>query len=172
MRVETKTTIIIIAVLLIGIIIGFFGSGTYLRFQHHRRFERIREEGGLVALMGHIIQPDPDQEEEIYQILLDNTKKVREISEQHHLMLLKNLDSLKTELSPLLNPDQLERFNRFIEGAKKRRPFEGPFEEGPPPFEKSLPHFPGKRPPFLRKHPPFPEELPHLEKKEIKENAQ
>ncbi len=164
MRVETKTTIIIIAVLLIGIIIGFFCSGAYLRFQHHRQFERIRKEGGLESFLGHIIQPDPDQEKEIYQILLDNTKKLREISEQHHLMLVKNLDSLKTKLSPLLNPDQLERFNRFIDGAKKRRPFEGPFEEGPPPF-------PGKRPPFHRKRPPFPEPPP-FEENEIQGNAQ
>lgn len=143
MKTNTKTVLLIVATLLIGILIGALGSGfTAHRFARHVADMRHREV--FVERMMEIIDPAPDQEDQIRGILTRHAEQFAEIADDFHGEASALFDSLRTELDPVLTDEQkarLEERHRKIGRLMKRG--------GP-----SSHHKPGDR----RRPPPTPDE--------------
>ena len=130
MKNKTKSTLILIGVLLIGVIIGAVGSSLIRQKIWEDRVARFRSPHGFSDRLMELIQPDPQQEKAVKEILLKHHEKMRARSEKSRMMLRTHADSLIIELESVLRPEQLERAKKIL----KRRPSRfGPRDE-PPPF--------------------------------------
>jgi len=129
MNTKTKSTIVLIGVLLIGIVIGALGSSLIRRSMWEERVARFRSPEGFSERLIHIIKPDPAQEEKVRQILLKHHDKMEKITEASRAMIKEHADSLLIDLQPVLNPEQLARLKDILH----RRPAHRRERHEPPP---------------------------------------
>lgn len=115
MKNKLKYSLIIISLLLIGFVIGFLVNG---RLTHHKmkKVRSINTEQGFSHEFMRIIDPSPDQAEELKSIL-------KEFSERNHVIIADFRENqkllfkeLRTEIDPLLTDEQIARLDR-----KKKR---------------------------------------------------
>ncbi len=107
---KQKYILTLIAVLIIGIVLGFLINGRIV----HRRVDRIQEyftEQGFGREFMMVLDPTPEQMKKIRPILrnyaLQNHKNMMQYrSGQAELMV-----NLQKDLKPYLNPDQISRLN-------------------------------------------------------------
>jgi hypothetical protein len=148
MKAKTKSFIIILVTLVIGIAIGFEISEILIK----KRFDEFRNVGaprGFVDMFDNIIKPDNTQKPLIDSILLQFHKKTDNIMSASRVQMDKQLDSLKAELKPHLTKEQIERFDNEINRIKKG-PRSQPMKNGPPPESMRK----GPRPDRMREGPP------------------
>jgi hypothetical protein len=136
MKITTRTTLILASVLILGIIIGFIGASSWLRYNQRKRIGHFREGGGFIVEMEKLIDPHPDQKELIHQILVRHSLLVKQFSEEQRTLFMKSIDSLNTELAQILSPEQMTNFQHKIKNRPKRP---GP-HPGPPPPPGAVPH--------------------------------
>jgi len=129
MNTKTKSTIVLIGVLLIGIVIGALGSSLIRRSMWEDRVARFRSPEGFSERLIHIIKPAPGQEEQVRQILLKHHEKMEKITEVSRAMIREHADSLLIDLQPVLNPEQLDRLKDMLH----RRPAHRRDRHEPPP---------------------------------------
>jgi hypothetical protein len=132
MNTKTKSTIVLIGVLLIGIVIGALGSSLIRRSMWEERVARFRSPEGFSERLIHIIKPDPAQEEKVRQILLKHHDKMEKITEASRTMIKEHADSLLIDLQPVLNPEQLARLKDILH----RRPPHRRERHEPPPDDE------------------------------------
>jgi hypothetical protein len=131
MNTKTKSTLVLIGVLLIGIVIGALGSSMIRRSMWEERVARFRSPEGFSERLVHIIKPDPAQEEKVRQILLKHHDKMEKITEASRAMIKLHADSLLIDLQPVLNPDQLARLKDILH--RRSRPAHRREHHEPPP---------------------------------------
>lgn len=119
MNTKTKSGLVLIGVLLIGIIIGAMGSTMVRRQMWEDRISRFKSPEGFLDRFVKTIQPKPDQIEAIKKILIKHHEKMKTISEESRNMIKNHADSLIIELKPVLTDEQLERTKKVI---RRRRP--------------------------------------------------
>ena len=123
MNIKVKTAVMLISVLLVGIIFGAVGSTLLRRNLLEDRLERFRKPTGFVERMIQIIEPDESQIEKIEQALLNHHQRMME----QNILFRENMrslsDSLVNDLKPILTPNQMKRFEKFI---KEGPPFHAP----------------------------------------------
>ena len=143
MKMETKTVLIILGTLIIGMIIGALISGAFTR---HRigRFMSMREPGRLSAHVERIIDPDESQRELVREILSKHAERFLEIHSQFEGEMMALRDSLRKDLDPILTDEQKERLERVPKPPKHFR------DRQPGPW---MDRRPGALPPG-REHPP------------------
>ena len=126
MKTNTKTALVIIATLVIGILIGVLGSG-FMVHRFARRVPDMRHSEVFVERMIDIIEPAPEQEEEIRGILTRHAEQFTEITEGFRAETTTLMDSLRTELDSVLTDEQRarleEKHRRFDKMMKHGRPF-------------------------------------------------
>jgi hypothetical protein len=161
MKTGTKTILIILITLIIGMIIGALVTGVFARHRV-RRFRSMREPGHLVARIERIIGPDESQREAVREILREHSEQFLEIHSQFEGEMLALRDSLKKDLDPLLTDEQKARLER---GPRHQGPFEGKGKRPGPPFGgkgrrpgPSKWREPGHQPPANELGPPPPPE--------------
>lgn len=144
MKMETKTVLIVLGILIIGMIIGALITGAFAR---HRvgRFTSMREPGRLSARVERIIDPDESQREAVREILRKHSERFQEIHSQFEGEMLALRDSLREDLDPILTDEQKERLERTPRPPKHIRD-----------------HKPGSRKNRQRGAPPPGEERPDL----------
>jgi hypothetical protein len=150
MKMGTKTVLVILITLIIGMIIGVLITGAFAR---HRigRFMSMREPGCLGAHVEKIIDPDESQREAVRDILQRHSEQFLKIHSRFEGEMLALRDSLKKDLDPILTEEQKKRLERQPKPPKHfrdRRP--GPWRQ----------HEPGSSPPLPTKgglHPPPPD---------------
>ncbi|PIS27665.1 MAG: hypothetical protein COT43_09110 [Candidatus Marinimicrobia bacterium CG08_land_8_20_14_0_20_45_22] len=133
MKLTTKTTLILIGVLIIGIVIGSVGVSSYLRFHHERKVAEFRRGRGFVSEMERIIDPRPEQKDQIHLILKKHSRWIQKFSDEQIRIFVVSLDSLNLELSKVLTPDQMKRFEHRMEQIRHRPPRPIDRRPGPPP---------------------------------------
>ena len=114
MNTRTKSTIVLIGVLLIGIIIGALGSTMLRRNMWEDRVARFRSPQGFAERFIKIIQPDPQQEKAVQEILLKHHKKMLSITELSRERVKIHADSLLIDLEPILSTEQMERAKKVL----------------------------------------------------------
>lgn len=166
-KTNTKTFIIILVTLIIGIAIGFEVSEILIK-KRFDEFKNIRQPRGMVDIFGNIIKPDEKQKPVIDSIIFNFHKKVDKIMNAGRKQMDKQLDTLRLELKPYLNKDQIDRLNEEMNRMKKFVPNDTTKQGPPPGFDPNgpgqrprgdgpPPEFDGKNPPpeFDRNRPPM-----------------
>jgi hypothetical protein len=139
MSVKWKSFFIIVAILVIGILIGVFLAGPFMR--HHvgrRHIDRGPEM--FTQMMERVIQPTEEQREAVHAVLEEYSMRLEELHEDFRTEMVTTIDSLKADLDPLLTDEQkarLEERHDRLERFKGKRPGQGmrgaPPPPGPPP---------------------------------------
>jgi uncharacterized protein YneF (UPF0154 family) len=139
MNTKVKIVLIIIVTLVIGIMLGAMLNRAFLRHRIHRAFAD-RKPMGMISFMERIIQPTPDQREQIREILEKHRKKSSDLREKFMMEMQADFESLEAELDPILTPEQKRRLRRRPFGPlpdpgrfpDRRRPRRKPPREKPP----------------------------------------
>lgn len=173
-KTNTKTLIIILVTLIIGSAIGFEVSEILIK-KRFDEFRNIRQPRGMVDIFSNIIKPDEKQKPKIDSIIFSFHNRVDKIMNESRKKMDKQLDTLRLELKPYLNDDQMKRFDDEIKRIKmnvpndstRKGPPEGILPNGPQDMkgkdfpqrregENMPPEFDGKNPPpgFDGKNPP------------------
>lgn len=131
MNVKLKSTIVIVATLLIGMVLGSVITAAFVKNRAFDRIAEMRNERGFVKRIERIIQPDDDQKEKVREILVEHFEKMHQLGEEMRITFKTMNDSLIKDLEPILHPEQIERFKKRMERMKR---FGGPpgKRHGPP----------------------------------------
>lgn len=136
MNVRTKTSLVIIFTLIIGILLGILIDRTLIQQRFHQRISRMRNPRGLLFMLMDIIQPVEAQRDSVEKIVFRYSTRFQQISQQARSEMNVLMDSLKTELNPILTIEQKKRIEERMNRMKRWK------GSGPPPFGR-------------RKHPRF-----------------
>jgi hypothetical protein len=120
MSTRSQTTLIVVATLVIGILIGTFLAGPVLHRQLRPPF-RGRHPEGFVFAVEMLIDPAPDQADAVHRILTEHAERFSDISSEYHSEISAVMDSLRKELDPVLTDEQKERLDRRHEHLDKIR---------------------------------------------------
>jgi len=120
MKTKTKSALMIISTLILGIFIG--SSGTLLYTKHtFKTKKRLFKKGGLAKKMMHIIKPTQEQRKILEPILESHEFAFHSHREHMRKQIFMHIDSLKHTLLPYLTEEQKIRLERFILRDKKRK---------------------------------------------------
>lgn len=122
MNTRVKTILVIVITLAIGMVLGALIHGAVMRNRVKDMAFRMRSNEGFMRRMEMIIQPDESQREALRKILRKHFQNMSQYQENFRAMM----DSLRTELEPILTEEQKKRLERGPFGPKGRR-FEPPF---------------------------------------------
>jgi len=122
MSIQWKSTFIIVATLVIGVLIGVFLAGPVL---HHRMRPHVADRGpeSFTPMLERIIQPSPDQQEAVRAVLDKHSARLEGLHEDFRAAMVATMDSLRKDLEPILTDEQKarlderrEHFRHFTEG--------------------------------------------------------
>jgi hypothetical protein len=108
MTIQVKSTLIIIATFLLGILIGFFGD-RWTKRPPPFNAQEMRRPDGFIQFNEKLIQPTADQKEAVHAILAKYYKRFNRADGRHRQELTALVDSMHVELSPILTREQRER---------------------------------------------------------------
>jgi len=146
-KTKTKTFLIILITLIIGIAIGFEVSEILIR-KRFDEFKNLRQPKGFVGIFENMIKPDENQKPILDSIILKFHKRINNTMAIVKMQMDKQIDSLSVELKPYLTKEQMDRFKNEMMRMKKslppdsmiKGPFSGPMKNGPPPgFDRNGP---------------------------------
>ena len=134
MNTKTKSIIVLIGVLILGIFIGALGSSMLTHHMRKDRISRFRTLEGFTERILNKIDPDPDKRDAVKNVLIEEYRKLNQIYEQSKIQVETHTDSVLLELKPLLTEEQFERARHFLKRRPPRisRP-EGKSRRPPPP---------------------------------------
>lgn len=118
MSTRTKTIVVIIATLLIGIAIGALATGA-LREKRAKHIEAMLPGQRFLRVMERIIQPTPEQRATIEGILKKRSDQIGALNEEYQGEIRAVLDSLHSELDAVLTPEQKSRLEKRLARGDK-----------------------------------------------------
>lgn len=134
MNIKTKSSLVLTATLILGIIIGVVGGGMMRNYIFEKRMEKFRSPNGFIRHMEHIIQPDSSQRVELREKLESQRERFMNLS----LRFRTEMDSLnnefQNELKDILTVEQQQRLENFLNSR-------------PRPFHERREHFSSPPPP-------------------------
>jgi hypothetical protein len=159
MGVRSKSVIVLIVTLLLGVLIGTLLVGPLIARRHFDRVDAMRTREGFAQRMERIIEPDASQTVKVRQILTKHAAQFDGIFTQHRLQMDALVDSMWQELGPILTDEQRARLEHSKPGHG-RPPRHGNMPPGGVPLEGMRPDQmpPGGMPPDEP-----PEGMPHGE---------
>ncbi len=119
MSTKTKTLLIILGTLVIGVAIGALGSGV-MRHNRLEKFERMDHSRRFLHAMENIIQPDTEQKAEIESVMEKYSNQMVDIRERHQGEITTILDSMRNALDGLLTDEQKNRLQTHFEKSANR----------------------------------------------------
>ena len=122
MNTRTKSSLVIIGTLLIGMILGAVITGGIMRNRVFDRMERLRTAEGFKHRMEKIIQPDEDQRAKVNEILEEHFSRMQRLGDVMRQDFETRNDSLYQELEQVLRPDQIERLKQRMERLRRFAP--------------------------------------------------
>jgi hypothetical protein len=138
MKIETRTAVILLTTLLLGVLLGALAGGAVASVRRER-IEGMRRPGGFVEHVEEVIRPrDQAQRAAIRPVIQATAERNQRIIRGANLRLRAELDSMRARLAPHLDAGQRMRLDGF---ARRPPPF------GPPPPRGGRPPPPGEGPP-------------------------
>ena len=138
MRLQYKSSIILICTFILGMFLGTLIDRTIMRYHFKNKVIALREPRGFFREFERIIQPDETQREKIKTILTKHSKRIAEIGEKSHLEMRAAIDSIRAEIDPILTDEQKKRLNNRLERMRNWRRKRGPH------FDKYNRRFPNR----------------------------
>ena len=114
---KLKVTIIIIATLLIGILLGVVGRGAFVK-RHHQKLDSIERTEFFLSRVNEIVDPDSSQKPKVQEISKRTAQRIEILFERHQTEMAVIVDSMKQELSAVLRPEQKQRIDRELTFAQ------------------------------------------------------
>jgi hypothetical protein len=144
MKAETRSLLMLVSTLVLGVLLGAVGNGAMAR-ERRARVEEMKRPGGFVEHMEEIIRPRDDaQRAAIEPVIRATGDRNRAIIHAANEQLRAALDSMRARLAPELDAEQRRRLDDFARTAPPLRPGGRP---GHRRGERPPPHGPGERPP-------------------------
>lgn len=124
MKVRTKSTLIVVGTLMIGMVLGALLTGTFL-IHRLKSIQEMRTSAGLTEEILKVIEPsDATQEADIRHILNEKTVKIEDLRLRYTNEALDSIrfviQELQDALNPILSTDQQNRLNSRIEQFQNR----------------------------------------------------
>jgi len=121
MKLHAKTIFVLLGMLVIGIALGALGQST----MHNQRMEKLNEmrrQGGMYASVDRYIDPvDQAQEDTLRALTKSYQKKLSEFLRHYQWHRSTLMDSLKTDMTPLLTADQIIQLAPWFERSIRKR---------------------------------------------------
>lgn len=130
MNTNIKSSLIIIAVLLIGAAIGFELSEFSIR-KKFDKMESFREPKGFSRIFTEIIKPTEQQKPVIDSILTKYHEKADSVANANMKLVSAIMDSMNVDLGKVINPDQKKALDEEMLRMKKN-----PHPPPPPPDDR------------------------------------
>lgn len=142
MKKQSKSILILLVTLLIGIAIGVLGSRVYTL---HKIKDYKTEKADIMfeRLFMRIVQPTPEQTDTL-RIIWDKYQEKLQANHKHFFTETKTiLDSMFKEMAPLLTDEQKQRLKERRHRDRRPPHFPGRTLPGHKPGEHRPPHLPG-----------------------------
>jgi len=121
MKIHTKTVFVLLGVLAIGLALGALGQST----MHNRRMEKLsemRRQGGLYGQIDRHIDPiDLAQEDTLKAISHRHQDRLERLYRRYRWYRSGYMDSLRTELEPVLDSVQAVDLKPWLDRETRRR---------------------------------------------------
>jgi hypothetical protein len=134
MKTKLKPFLILLVTLLIGIAIGFEISEIMIKMRFDE-MKAFREPKSFVNIFEDIIRPDKNQKTVIDSILLKYHVKMESVTKKGMSEVSGIMDSMKVELKPVLNQEQIKRLEAEFSRMKH---FPPPRDRGMPPKDGAM----------------------------------
>lgn len=121
MNFRLKNSLIIVATLLLGIIIGFLVSGRFTKIRLDNMKQNFTDQG-MNRHMMKVLQLNPEQLNEINPIFDKYAEIRRDQLFEHHKVQQKIFEDFEEELRPYLSQNQMERLQRMKESSRNKFP--------------------------------------------------
>ena len=126
MNTKIKSGIILLTTLLIGFVIGYLTS-TQVKENRIRELRTFGSAEGFKFMMEHMLELDDEQKDAIRPVVNEYAKKNFELMKNFRGEFSVLMKEFHKELTPHLNPEQIERLNEFGKrGREMRRKEESP----------------------------------------------
>ena len=126
MKTRSKTVIIIIATLIIGIVLGVVGGGMFFKYFANRIANKPIP-NRFTSFVERIIKPDENQVDSVRAILNKYGERMSVLDQQHIAVITNLMDSMHTDLSTVLTEEQMSRLDEHQKRAQRffkgRKPF-------------------------------------------------
>ncbi len=139
MKARTKSALLLLATLGVGVLIGALAASAVLNLRLDQ-LRALRERGGFTQRVEEVIQPqDEAQREAIHAVLERSHNRFRRAQQRFFAEFSANRDSLRAELAPLLTPDQQARLDEWFARDRRGRRERGRSDRDrrPPPGERA-----------------------------------
>jgi hypothetical protein len=107
---KLKVTVIIVATLIIGIVLGAVGRGA-LQKHHHQKLDSIERTEMFLSRVNEVVNPDSSQKPKVEKIAKRAAERVEILFDHHQAEMAIIVDSMKSELSETLRPEQQQRLD-------------------------------------------------------------
>lgn len=139
MKMKSKALLLIMTTFIMGVAIGALGHRAWLR-THFKRVEAFREHRGMPKFIEKKIRPTPQQTPRIRELLKEHDKRFIAFRKKQHKEIKEFMDSLKSELEPLLTDEQKKRLSKNAPPPRHEFGPRGPHPEDFKPAPHMLPH--------------------------------
>lgn len=132
MSARTKSLLLLIVTLLLGVVVGALLNAR-LAQERMERIAFLRSERGFMRFLEDVVEPeDASQRQLIREILRTSAQRMAQVRTRHHAEMQSVLDSTRAQLEEVLTDEQLERLDERLQQRRfdRRR---GPGRRGPPP---------------------------------------
>ncbi len=117
MMTKLKVTVIIIATLIIGVVLGAVGRGALMKHHHHKLDSMERTEMFL-SKVNEVVNPDSTQRQKVEEIAKRTAQRIDILFDHHQAEMALIVDSMKRELSAVLRPEQQGSLDRELTFAQ------------------------------------------------------
>jgi len=110
---KLKVTLILLATLVIGIILGAVGRGVFMKGRH-RKLDSIERTEMFLSRVDETVHPDSNQKARVDEIAKRAADRITVLFDHHDAEMATIVDSMKRELATVLNPQQLQQLDREL----------------------------------------------------------
>jgi hypothetical protein len=120
MKTKFKITAIIAATFLLGVVLGVVGRGAFLR-QGRERFDATERAELLLSHVNEAVQPDSAEKPKVEAIIKSTAGKIDVLFDHHREQLSVIMDSMESQLSAVLTPEQQQRLSEELSAVTRRQ---------------------------------------------------
>jgi hypothetical protein len=118
---RTQSVLLLVATLLLGIVLGGVLRGWWAQ-QRMDRVRDLRTPGGFVERVVQRVEPtSPAQRDSVEAVARNTARRLDDLRRTHRRQTFTVLDSMRTELRPILSEDQLSNLDRRLHRHRRHR---------------------------------------------------
>lgn len=110
---KLKVTLILLATLIIGIIIGAVGRGVFMKGRH-RKLDSIERTEVFLSRVDEAVRPDSSQKGKVDEIAKRAADRITVLFDHHDAEMATIVDTMKRELAAVLTSQQLQQLDREL----------------------------------------------------------